>query len=230
MCLGVRRQANLGDRELNDRGGVIMVQSRQEIVAWVGGHVLPHEGDVRAWLRRNGSSSDEVDDIVQDAYCRLAALQSVVHIQNGRAYFFQTARHIAIERLRRARIVRIDCATELEALNVVDNEPSPERVVTARRELQRVQRLIEDLPKRCRDIFILRRIRGLSQREIAARLGVSENVVEAQSARGLRLILQALAESPVAERPAHADPNDHAADRPRNRRRGRTLGGPARGS
>jgi DNA-directed RNA polymerase specialized sigma24 family protein len=114
-------------------------QSRAEIVAFVGGQILPHEADVRAWLRRSGSAPADIDDVVQETYCRLAALDNVAHITSGRAYFFRTARNIAIEKIRRARIIRIDCVTEIGALNVVDEEPSPERVVASRRELGRVQ-------------------------------------------------------------------------------------------
>jgi len=177
-------------------------QSRAEIVAFVGGQILPHEADVRAWLRRSGSTPADTDDVVQETYCRLAALDSVAHITSGRAYFFRTARNIAIEKIRRARIIRIDCVTEIDALNVVDEGPSPERVVASRRELSRVRKLIEGLPERCRHIFTLRRIHGLSQRETAARLGVTENVVEMQSARGLRLILRALSEAEARDHPA----------------------------
>jgi RNA polymerase sigma-70 factor (ECF subfamily) len=75
-------------------------------------------------------------------------------------------------------------------------------VVASRRELGRVQQLIEELPERCRQIFTLRRIHGLSQRETAMRLGVSENVVEMQSARGLRLILRALSEAAAKDHSA----------------------------
>jgi RNA polymerase sigma-70 factor (ECF subfamily) len=169
--------------------------SRREIIAWVGGQILPHEADVRAWLRRAGSPAEDVDDIVQEAYCRLAGLASVAHIANGRAYFFQTARNIVLERIRRSRVVRIDCATEIDALNIVDSEPSPERIVASRRELARVRELIEGLPERCRDIFKLRRVQGMPQRDIARLLGVSENVVEMQTMRGLRLILRALTQA-----------------------------------
>ncbi len=172
-----------------------MTQSRAEIIAFVGGRILPHEADVRAWLLRSGGSPADVDDVIQETYCRLAALENTAHIINGRGYFFRMARNISIEKIRRARIVRIDCITEIDALNVVDDEPSPERVVASRRELHRVRRMIEDLPERCRQIFTLRRIHGLSQKEIAARLGVTENVVETQAARGLRLILRALSEA-----------------------------------
>jgi RNA polymerase sigma factor (sigma-70 family) len=194
-----------------------MKQSRAEIVAFVGSQILPHEADVRAWLRRTGSVSPDIDDIVQEAYCRLAALDDVGHIGSGRAYFFRTARNIAIERIRRARIVRIDCVTEIDALNVVDDEPSPERIVAGRRELRRVQALIEGLPERCRQIFTLRRIHGLSQREVATRLGVTENVVEAQAIRGLRLVLRALSETSAQHSPAADQGHDLVPVRKRDR-------------
>lgn len=169
-----------------------MDKGRAEIVAWVGSQMLPHESDVRRWLRKRVASDAAIDDIVQEAYCRVAALSSIAHIDNGRAYFFRAVSSIFIDQLRRARVVRIDSVTEIGSLNVVDEEPSPERVVSARRDLARVKRLIEDLPAKCRRIMELRRIDGLPQREVAERLGVTENVVEAQSIRGLRLVMKAL--------------------------------------
>jgi RNA polymerase sigma-70 factor (ECF subfamily) len=193
--------------------------SRSLIVAWVGSHILPHEADVRAWLRRAGTSPHDIDDIVQEAYCRLASLASVAHIQNGRAYFFQTVRSIALERFRRARVVRIDSVPEIDALSIVDSEPSPERIVSGRRELSRVQALIDGLPGRCRQIFTLRRIHGMPQRDVARLLGVTENVVEMQSMRGLRLILQALSGGEDHARTANPGASRHDRTPQRNRDR-----------
>jgi RNA polymerase sigma factor (sigma-70 family) len=173
------------------RGSAVV--SRGEIVAWVGERILPHEADVRRFIARTMRSGEDIDDVVHEAYCRLAGLDEVAHIANPRAYFFQVARSVVLERIRRTRIVRIDAVAEIDALNIVDDEPSPERNVAARRELDRVRRLIEGLPAKCRRVFELRKIEGLSQKAIAAKLGVSENTVEAQAARGLKLILKALA-------------------------------------
>ena len=169
-----------------------MAEPREKFVAWVGAQILPHEGDVRRWLSRAGWRRDEIDDIVQDAYCRIAGLASIDHIQNGRAYLFQTIRSVVTDRVRQARVISISRPTEIALLNVLDHAPSAERIVASRLELRRVQAVIQALPERCRTIFMLRRVEGLSQREIARRLGVTENVVEAQAARGLRLILSAL--------------------------------------
>lgn len=162
-------------------------------MAWVGSEILPHEREVRAWLRRTLDPAD-IEDVVQEAYCQIARLDHVGHIRSGRAYFFTTARNIVLMQLRRARVVRIDTVTEIENLNIVLDEPSPERVAAGRRELDRVRRLIEGLPDRCRRIFELRKIEGLSQREVARKLGVTEHVVENDVGKGLKLILKAIAE------------------------------------
>ena len=170
-----------------------MRQSRREIVAWVGSNIVPHEADLRARLRRMAVPEEEISDIVQDAYLRIARLDSIGHIRNARAYFFTTARMGLLERIRRERIVRIDSMTEMEALTLADEDPGPERHVSARQELARVRALIEALPDRCRQIFELRRIQGVPQREIAARLGLPEHTIEQQATRGLKLILKSIA-------------------------------------
>src|SRR3546814_15941727 len=121
-------------------------------MAWVGKEILPHEADVRAWLRRTLDPED-LEDVIQETYCQIAALKDVGHIRSGRAYFFTAARSIVLMRLRRQRIVSIESVTEIESLNIVGDEPSPERVAGGRRELDRVRRLIEGLPDRCRSIF-----------------------------------------------------------------------------
>lgn len=179
-----------------------MAQSRQEILAWVASNVLPHEAVLRARLRRMVASSDQIDDIVQDAYLAIARLQSVTHIRNGRAYLFTAARTAMLQRIRRDRLVRIDSLTELHLLTLEDEGPGPDRSFEARRELERVKRLIAGLPDRCREIFELRRIHGMPQREIARRMNLSEHVVEQQAVRGLKLIMRAIAEEDGENAPA----------------------------
>jgi len=170
------------------------MEHRRRIVAWVAAHVMPHEGGVRAWLRRSLLNPEDVDDLIQEAYARMAALESTEHIEKPDGYFFQVVRNLLTEQIRRSRIIRIEAATELESLSIYTDEPSPERAIAARRELARVKELIEGLPDRCRRIFELRKIHGLPQREIARMLGVTESTVENDGVKGLRLIMQAMRE------------------------------------
>lgn len=171
-----------------------MLEGRARMVAWLGREILPHEASVRTWLRRSFAAAGDIDDILQETYCRLAALSTTDHIAEPRAYFFQAARSVALEQIRRARVVRIETVSEIEALDLALEDPSAERIVSGRRELERVRGLIAALPDRCRRIFEMRKIEGVPQREIARRLGVTEHVVENEAVRGLRAILAAMTE------------------------------------
>jgi RNA polymerase sigma factor (sigma-70 family) len=167
---------------------------QDELVEWVGRCVLPWEGYVRACLRRASVKPNEIDDIVQEAYSRIASIGNFRHIASPRAYFLQVARNILFEQLRRSRLIRIDIVAEIDALNISDDRPDQERAMIAKEEMVRLKQLIDGLPKQCRRMFVLRKIERLSQKHIAERLGVSENTVETQVGRGLRLILNALAQ------------------------------------
>jgi RNA polymerase sigma factor (sigma-70 family) len=170
-----------------------MTGSRSEIVAWVGSNIVPHEADLRARLRRLGVPEDQVSDVVQDAYLKITRLEDVSHIDSGRAYFFTAARNAWLQRIRHDRVVRIDSMSSYDGLDVLDDVPGPERQVWARLELQRVRDHIEALPERCKTIFKLRRIEGLSYREIADRMGVAERTVSSDASRGLKRLMNAIA-------------------------------------
>ena len=172
---------------------------RARRVAWVAKEVMPHEPAVRRWLARSRVPSDQIDDFIQEAYCKLSALPSVEHIQRPDAYFFQTVRSLVTQQIRQSRIVRIETVTEIDALPVLSDDPSPERIVAARRELAEVLRLIGDLPARCRQVVKMRKIEGLSQKEISLRLGITETMVENDVVKGMRLISEALKKSAASD-------------------------------
>src|SRR3546814_12467778 len=117
---------------------------------------------------------------------------------------------------------------EHESLDIVGDEPSPGRIAACRRELDRVRRLIEGLPERCRRIFELRTIEGLPQREVAQRLGVAEHVVENDVTKGLKLILQAIAEGEQAadRRKTGTERDERTRTRTRDQGSGGRLGRP----
>ena len=162
-------------------------------VAWIARHILPYEPDVRRWIRRSSYAGPEEDDLIQEAYCRIARSQRVDQILDGRAYFFSVVKNLLIERLRRERLVRFEAMAELEDLFIIDTEVSAERRMLDKEELSLVMTLLASIPARCRSIMLLRRVEGLSQRETAQRLNISENVVEKETAAGLKLLSQALA-------------------------------------
>jgi RNA polymerase sigma-70 factor (ECF subfamily) len=163
------------------------------IVAWVSAHVIPYEAELRARLRRLCNSEAEVDDLVQDVYFRILKMESVQHVLEPKAFLMQIAKNILVDRFRREAIVQIDAVASLEALDVADPGPSPERVALARAELKWVLGLVANLPERCRRVFSARKIDGLSQQETAHSLNLTENVVEKEMMRGLKLVAEMVA-------------------------------------
>jgi len=164
------------------------------ISVWIGREILPHEATVRQWLSRRWRNVVDPNDVIQEAYCRIASLTSVDHIQNPAGYFHRTAHSVATDIMRRSGIINFVSATEMEWLNVVDNEPLADRAMAASQQLKRVNGLLAELSDTCRQAIELRRIEGLSQREAAERLGVSEDVIRNHLVRGVQRVLKAMAE------------------------------------
>lgn len=166
-----------------------MAHSEEMIADWLARHVLPREAAIRARLRYANFQPQDIDDIIQEAYARIVASGMFSRIINPSAYFSRVVRNVVFDQLRRARIVRIENLAELDLADVEDQGPGLERCAGAKQDLERLNHMVSELPDRCREIFIMRKIRGLSQKEISRRLGVTENTVESQVQRGLRLIL-----------------------------------------
>lgn len=157
---------------------------------WLAAHVLPHEHGLRAWLRSKSFLGFDADDVVQETYAILAAKACVAGIENPRAYAFQTAYSVVLRQMRQSRVVPIAAVADLSALEAVVDAPSPEEVTSARQELRLIQDAIADLPRQTRRAFVMRRVEGLPQQEIARRMRLSENTVEKHIARGLKLLVE----------------------------------------
>ena len=163
------------------------LERRRSLALWVAREILPHEDRVRAWFARRRLAPEDVDELMQEAYCRIAMLQTVDHIDCGHAYFFSIARNLLLRRLKRQQVVPLEAISEIESFRDTQT-PSPEEQVSTRLAYERVMALIAGLPERCRRIVELRKIEGWSQKEIAAHLGISEKAVEKQVWVGVRAI------------------------------------------
>src|SRR5271170_4961847 len=121
---------------------------------WVASYILPHEGEVRGWLRRHVRTlnPDDIDDLLQEAYSRLWTTE-YTHITNGRSYLFAVIRNLLLEQARHARIVPMERLGEIDALLIPSEEPGPDRRVNARQELERLERIVVGLPEQCRRAF-----------------------------------------------------------------------------
>ncbi|NWM24825.1 RNA polymerase sigma factor, partial [Escherichia coli] len=94
--------------------------------------------------------------------------------------------------------------------------PGPEAIAADRQELSRLARLIEDLPPKCRQVFVLRKLRGLSQREVAEVMEISENTVEKHMGKAMMALADAIGRG--GNRRMTASLRDDRIDKPQRSR------------
>jgi RNA polymerase sigma-70 factor (ECF subfamily) len=140
---------------------------------------------LRAWLHRRFENQLDIDDLVQEAYVRVLRARESGGLTAPKAFLFATARNLALDRLRRHEVSRTDSLGDFDALNVLDERECVSETVAHNQELALLTEAIQSLPARCRQILTLRKLYGLSQREIAERLGLSESTVSNQITIGI---------------------------------------------
>ncbi len=160
---------------------------------WFTEEVLPHESALRAWLAGRFGRDCEIDDLVQETYARLLRSDTAPRPGAAKAFLFAAARNLAIDQLRHRRVIPFEPITELPESHVMDDKPGVGETVSRRQELELLTAAIQSLPERCRQVLTLRKIYGLSQKEIAAQLAISEHTVEAQVGLGVRRCAEYLA-------------------------------------
>lgn len=164
-----------------------------ERALWLARHILPHEPWLRAFIARMRLPEDlDVDDVVQEAYGKLASLESVDDVRNPRNYLYSVARMIVLMHIRRSKIVSIRAVDDLESYAVPANDPSPEQQVSDREQLHLLGLAVAELPEPSRKAFLLRMIDELSHKEIAERLGMSDNAVQKNIAKSIGILLKRL--------------------------------------
>lgn len=161
--------------------------------AWLSRHILPHESALRQQLVRWRIPHDmDVNDVIQEAYAKLATLETVEDIKNPKAYFFQVARSIILMHVRRSRVVSIQAVDQIEKLAVASDEPGPDVQASDSQQLHLLAKMISELPSQSRSAMTLRLVHELSHREIAERLGMTANAVQKSLAKSLSMFIRDL--------------------------------------
>ena len=159
---------------------------------WFAREILPLEAALMQYLNRNWRNKADIADLRQDVYVRVyeAALKQIP--VPAKPFVFTVARNLLVDRLRRAHIVPIEGVADVDALGLMLDAPGPERSAIARDELRLLQAALDRLPPRAREAVVLARIEGLSGKEIAARMGLSEATVSYHLTNGISALADML--------------------------------------
>lgn len=138
-------------------------------------------------------SPGDADDLMHDTFMRVLCLADGYELRNPRPFLFQIASNLVLDHIRARRThVYENCEGCDEAQQVADNV-TPEHTVYARQRLKVLQHAIAELSPRCREVFLLHKFKNESHAAIAAKLGISVNMVEKHIIRALAHCRQRLA-------------------------------------
>lgn len=138
-----------------------------------------HHSWLLGWLRRKLSGADHAADLAQDTFVRLMSSQApqrAVALREPRAYLTTVARNLLINHVQRQSLER----AWLEAMALVPEPlaPSPEQRLLILETLHQIDAMLDGLPPKVREAFLLSQLDGLSYAQVAERLGVTDRTIK----------------------------------------------------
>ncbi len=133
---------------------------------------------------------DEIEDIVQETFVLSYSAARKQQIDNPRAFMVRTARNIALNHINRAERKMSSSLEETAAEEMATHEEVVESQCHSEEKFLVFCRAVAELPLVCRRVFILKKVYGLSQQEIAVYLGISPSTVEKHVAKGMLMTAQ----------------------------------------
>ncbi|WEK45190.1 MAG: sigma-70 family RNA polymerase sigma factor [Candidatus Andeanibacterium colombiense] len=152
---------------------------------------------LRAFFHRRTGAAEDTEDLLQDLWLRVEASRETFSgaeaPDNPAAYLQRIAANLALDWLRRRKVRSALADARDPAEQADDTVTEMERVLHARRAVEYLNLLIDDLPPRRREIFLLHSGLGLKPREIARRTGLSAKTVNAHVANAMVYIRKRMA-------------------------------------
>ncbi|MEE1926525.1 sigma-70 family RNA polymerase sigma factor [Pseudomonas sp. 148P] len=142
-----------------------------------------HHSWLCGWLRNRLGCVEHAADLAQDTFIRVITLRKAADLREPRAYLSSVARSLMIDAFRRRALEQAyleALAARPEALDI-----SPETRLQILETLSEIDRLLDGLGARTREIFLMAQLDGLSYVEIARRLEVSVTTVKKHAVRAL---------------------------------------------
>lgn len=144
-----------------------------------------HREELRYHLARIVQCQEIAADIIQETFIILSREAQNQTIKHPRGFLFRVASNLAYDYLKHRKVTENYAQSQDPTVVKSVEAPSVEKIAAQNQKLEFMRQVIDELPPRCREAFILHKIYGLSYREIAEQLEISESGVEKHIMKGL---------------------------------------------
>ncbi|MDE1146443.1 MAG: RNA polymerase sigma factor [Azospirillaceae bacterium] len=159
------------------------------------GLFLDHRRELHSYINKRVRNADTAADLTQETFLRFAEQRQGrpdAAITHERSYLYRTAHNLAVDHIRQQQREQTAPVAEEDLAAIPDETPGQDRVSAGIHDLDRVRAALLDLPERTRQVFALTRIEGLTYREVAQRLEISDSSVQKHLARAIKQVMQRL--------------------------------------
>ncbi len=160
-------------------------QIKDGTVSAVSAAFLENNNFLKKFLARFFSEQQDIEDVAQEAYLRAYVAEQSKEIEQPKAYLFRAAKNIALTKLTKKSRQITDYIADLSDSVVIGSEAATEDEVEAEQTLGIYCEAVAALPEKCRQVYLLRKVHGLSHREIAERMELSISSVEKYLLKGV---------------------------------------------
>jgi len=172
---------------------------------------------LKRFLTRFLSSSQDIEDVVQESYLKALCAEQKKEISSPKAFLFRIARNEALKELQKKSRRITDYLDELDAQDESSSETAMEDSSNAKQRFGLFCESALEMPPRCRKAFLMCKVYGFSYKEIAAHLDISVSGVEKHVARGLEICSDYVAKNENAHLHSHEHIKSHQRTKSRQR-------------
>jgi RNA polymerase sigma-70 factor (ECF subfamily) len=159
------------------------------------GLFLDHQRELQVFLTRKLRDAETAADLTQETFLRFAEHGqggSAAAVTHARSYLYRTAHNLAVDHVRQQKREQTDVCPGDALAGIADESPLADRIVDGRSDLDRARQALLELPERTRQVFALTRLEGLTYRDVALRLEISDSSVQKHLAKAIAHVMQRL--------------------------------------
>lgn len=135
---------------------------------------------------------EDVEDVLQETYMLVCSQSYKTEIKSVKGYFFRVARNVALKDAVKRTKAKFRSLEEIAPFEPSSNEAGADDKLHYTMKLKTFIEVTQSLPAKCRQAFLLKKVMGLSQKEIARKMDIAESTVEKHLIAAMRRTVNAM--------------------------------------